>query len=137
MHPSKRAQIAYLKADKTFTKVPSKYTDFTDVCLPKLAVELSKYTRINNHTIELVDDRQPLYGLIYSQESIELETLKAYIKNNLTNSFMRPSKSLAEVPIFFNKNPNSSLRLCIDYESFNNLTIKNQYLLSLVRESLD
>ncbi len=56
MHPLKRAQIAYLKADKAFIKVPSKYADFADVFSPKLAIELPKHTRINDHAIELVDD---------------------------------------------------------------------------------
>ena len=57
IHPSKRAQIAYLKADKVLTKISSKYADFADVFLPKLPIELLKHMRINNHTIKLVDDQ--------------------------------------------------------------------------------
>ena len=71
MHPSKNAQIAHLKADEVSTKVPSQYTDFVDVFLPKLAAELSKYMRINNHAIELVDDQQPPYVSIYSLALVE------------------------------------------------------------------
>ena len=56
MHPSKRAQIAHLKADKALIKVPSKYADFADVFFPKLAVELPKHMEINDHAIELVDN---------------------------------------------------------------------------------
>ncbi len=56
MHPSRRAQIAYLKVDKAPTKVPSKYADFVEVFSPNLATELSEHTGINNHAIELVDD---------------------------------------------------------------------------------
>ena len=56
MHPSKRAQIAYLKADKAPFKVPSKYTDFINVFWSKLAIKLSDYIEIINHFIELVDD---------------------------------------------------------------------------------
>ena len=137
MHPSKRAQIAYLKADETLTKVPSKYADFADVFCSKLAVELLKYMRINDHTIELVDDQQPPYDLIYSLDSIELETLKTYIENNLPSSFIRLFKSPAKVPIFYDKKPDGSLKLCVDYQGLNNLTIKNWYPLLLVEESLD
>ncbi len=68
---------------------------------------------------------------------MELETLKAYIENNLANGFIRPSKSPVGVPILFDKKPNGSLRLCVDYQGFNNLTIKNRYPLSLVGKSLD
>ena len=137
MHPSRRAQISYLKGDEALTKVPSKYADFADIFSAKLAVELPKYTRINNHAIKLLNDWQPLYSPIYSLKLVELETLKAYIKNNLAKSFIRPSKSLAEASIFFDKKPDGSLRLCVDYQGFNNLTIKNQYSLFLVGKSLN
>ncbi len=73
LYPSGRGQLAHLKADEATTKVPSKYTDFADVFLPKLAAELSKHTGINDHAIELVDDWQPSYGSIYSLGLIELE----------------------------------------------------------------
>ncbi len=137
MHPSKRAQIAYLKADEASSKVFSKYADFVDIFSLKLAVELPKHTRINNYAIELVDDQQPICGPIYSLGPVELETLKVYIKNNLANSFIKPSKFSAKAFIFFDKKPDSSLRLCMDYQGLNNLTIKNRYLLPLVKESLD
>ncbi len=56
MHPSKKAQIAHLKADEAPIKVPSKHSDFVDVFSPKLAAELPEYTEINDHAIEVVDD---------------------------------------------------------------------------------
>ncbi len=104
---------------------------------PKLAAKLSEYTGINDHAIELVDDRQPPYGPIYSLGPIELEILKAYIENNFVNGFIRPSKSPTGAPILFDKKPDSSLRLCVDNQGLNNLTIKNQYSLPLVGESLN
>ncbi len=137
VYPLKRAQIAYLKENKAPSKVPSEYTDFTNVFSPKLAVELSEYTGINNHTMKLVDDQQPPYGPIYSLGPVELEILKAYIENNLANGFIKPFKSPARVSIFFEKKLDGSLRLCVDYQGLNNLTIKNWYLLPLVRKSLD
>ncbi len=137
MHPSRRAQIAYLKADEVPTKVPSEYVDFIDVFLPKLAAELLEHTGINDYAIELVDDWQPPYGPIYSLGPMEIETLKAYIKNNLASGFIRPSESPAGAPILFDKKSDDSLRLCVDYQGLNNLIIKNWYLLPLVIESLD
>lgn len=109
MYLSKSAQIAYLKADKAFTKVFSKYTDFADVFLLKLAAKPPEHTRINNHTIKLVDDWQSPYSSIYNLVPVGLEILIIYIKNNLANSFIKPSKSLAEASIFFDKKPNKSL----------------------------
>ncbi len=117
--------------------MPSEYADFTDIFFPKLAVELLEHTGINNHAIELLDNWQPPYGPIYSLESVELQILKTYIKNNLANGFIRSSKSPTEASIFFDKKPDGSLRLCVDYQGLNNLTIKNWYPLPLVGESLD
>ena len=82
VQPLKKAQIFHLKVDEAFTKVFSKDADFADVFSLKLVTKLSEYTGINDHTIEFVNDWQPLYGLINSLRPMELETLKAYIKNN-------------------------------------------------------
>ncbi len=134
MHLSKRAQIAYLIADKVLSKVPSKYANFADVFSPKLATELLEHTGINDHAIEFVDNWQSPYSPIYSLGPVELETLKAYIENNLANGFIRPSKSPTGALIFFDKKPDGSLRLCMNYQGLNNLTIKNRYSLLLVEE---
>ena len=133
----RRAQIAHLKADKIASKVPSEYADFADVFSSKLAIKLQEHTEINDYVIELVSDWQPPYGLIYSLGPMQLETLKAYIKNNLVNDFIKPSKSPAGALIFFDKKLDGSLRLCVDYRGLNNRTIKNWYLLPLIGESLD
>ena len=80
---------------------------------------------INDYAIELIDDKQFSYDLFYSLGPVELEMLKTYIENNLLNGFIWPSKSPVKASIFFDKKLNGSLRLFIDYQSFNNLTIKN------------
>ncbi len=68
---------------------------------------------------------------------MELETLKAYIETHLKTGFIRPSKSPTGTPIFFDKNPDGNLRLCVDYQGLKNLTIKNWYPLPLIGEALD
>ena len=55
VHPSKKAQIAYVKVDKASTQVMSEYADFADIFSPKLAAELLKHGR-KDHVIEFVDD---------------------------------------------------------------------------------
>lgn len=56
VHPSKKAQITYLKVDKALTEIFDKYKNFEDVFFPKLAAELPEHS-INNHAIELIDNR--------------------------------------------------------------------------------
>ena len=63
--------------------------------------EILEYTKINDHAIKLEEGKQPLFGLIYSLRLVELETLKTFIKTNLANSFIRPSKSFIGALIFF------------------------------------
>ena len=98
---------------------------------------LPERTKLNEHAINFENNKQPPYGLIYSLGPVELETLKIYIKTHLKTGFIQPSKSLASAPILFDKKLDDSLRLYIDYQGFNNLTIKNRYPLPLIGELLD
>ena len=43
--------------------VPAKYSDHTDVSSPDSTAELPERTGINNHPIDLVDNKQPPYDL--------------------------------------------------------------------------
>ena len=131
----RKAQIASLLIEKV--KILDKYSDFTDVFSEEKTLVLPERTELNEHAINLEDGKQPPYGPIYSLGPVELETLKTYIETHLKTGFIRPSKSPAGAPILFDKKPDGSLRLCVDYRGLNNLTIKNRYPLPLIGESLD
>ena len=131
------AQVGALLFDKAPTEVPAEYFDYSDVFSAENTVELPENTGMNEHAIKLEESKQPPFGPIYNLGPEELETLKTYIKINLANGFIRPSKSSAGAPIFFDRKPDGCLRLCVDYRSLNNITIKNQYPLPLIGESLD
>ena len=135
IHSSRQAQVATLTSKET--RIPTEYFDLSNVFSSDSAAELPEHTRINDHPIDLLDDKQPPYGPIYSLGPVELEMLKTYIKANLASSFIRSSKSPAGAPILFVRKKNGSLRLCVDYRGLNNLTIKNRYPLPLIGESLD
>ena len=138
IQPFCKLQVSGLIAEEAPTRVPAKYSDFADIFSADLASELPEHTRINDHTIKLVDSyQQPPYGPIYNLGPVELETLKAYIKTNLANGFIRPSKLPVGAPILFDRKSNGSLRLCVNYWGLNNLTIKNRYPLPLIGELLD
>ncbi len=78
-------------------------------------MELPEDTGMNKHAIELIEEKQLPYGPIYTLSSVELETLKTYIETHLKTEFIRPSKSLAGAPIFFDKKPDGSFCLCVNY----------------------
>ena len=137
VHSERQAQVGALLFNKALTKVSAENSDYSNVFSVENAAGLPENTEINEHVIELEEGKQLLFGPIYSLGAVKLETLKTYIKINLANGFIRPSKSPAGGPILFNRKPDGSLRLCVDYRGLNNITIKNQYPLPLIGKSLD
>ena len=137
VHSKKQAQVGALLFDEASTTVLAEYSDYSNVFSAENAVKLLENTEINEHAIKLEEDKQPLFGPIYSLGPVELETLKTYVKTNLANGFIRLSKFPAETPILFDKKPDGSFRLYMDYRSFNNITIKYWYPLPLIAKLLD
>lgn len=99
-------------------------------------MELPKNTGINKYTIKLIGGKQPTYGLINSQKSVKLETLKTYIETYLKTIFIWPFISPASTLILFNWKPDANFSLSVNYCSLNNLTIKNWYPLPLIGKAL-
>ena len=137
VHAEKQAQVEDLLFDKALKEISAEYSDYSDVFSAENAAELPENTGINEHAIELEEGKQPPLGPIYSLGPMELKMLKTYIKTNLANSFIRPSKSPAGAPILFDRKPDGSFHFCVDYWGLNNITIKNRYPLSLIGESLN
>ena len=96
IYPARKALIALWVAKEV--KISTKYLDFSDVFLEEKASILPEATKLNQHAIELQKGQQPPYGPIYSLGPVELEMLKTYIKTNLANGFIRPSKFPAGAP---------------------------------------
>ena len=86
IHLDRAAQIASLLAEEV--RIPDEYSDFADVFLAKKALVLQERTKLNEHTIDLEDGKQPPYGPIYSLGPMELETLKTYIETYLKTGFI-------------------------------------------------
>ena len=117
--------------------VLEKYLDFANVFWKKSAEVLPKHTKIHKHLIKLQEGKQLPASLIYNLELVELEILKIYIKTNLANGFIQPSKSPIKALICFIQKLDGSLHLCVNYQGLNNLTIKNRYPLLLIEKSLN
>ena len=63
--------------------------------------------------------------------------MKIYVKENLANGFIKPSKSLAAPSVMFVKRPDSKLRMVVDYRGLNRVTVKNRFPLPLIPKMLD
>lgn len=98
----------------TSMEIYIKYFDFLKIYSSDSLVELLEYIRINDHIINLLNDKQLFYGLIYSIELVELQILKIYIKTNLASDFIKSSKYPATTLILFLQKKNGSLHLYMD-----------------------
>jgi len=66
-----------------------------------------------------------------------LKALKEYLDVNEKRGWIRSSTSSAGAPIYFVKKKDRGLRLCVDYQQLNEITIKDRTPLPLIGESLD
>ena len=90
-----------------------------------------------DHEIKLEPGKQSTFGPIYPLSEKELKKLRKYLDENLAKGFIRKSQSTAGCPIFFIPKKDKTLRLCIDYQKLNDITVKNRYLLSNISELQD
>lgn len=88
-------------------------------------MELLENIDINKYAIILINRKQPLYKLIYALNLVEFETFKVYIETQLEIRFIQLFNSPINTLILFNKKSDDSICLFVNYQDFNNLTIKN------------
>lgn len=80
VHPFCLAQIAFLQVDEALTTVFLKYFNFANVLFFELVPNVPEHTGTDNHAINLVENNESFYKLIYSLGPMKLETLATYIK---------------------------------------------------------
>jgi DNA replication protein DnaC len=69
--------------------------------------------------------------------SDQLLELKKQIKELLEKGFIRPSSSPWGAPVIFVKKKDGTQRMCVDYRSLNDATIKNKYPLPRIDDLFD
>lgn len=90
-----------------------------------------------DHKIELSGDASILrLSPLYKMSSEELEIVKQYLQENLDTGFIEPSTAAWAAPVMFVRKKDGSLRFCIDFRAFNNITKKNKYPIPLMEETL-
>ena len=67
----------------------------------------------------------------------ELQVLKKYLKENLSNGFIWASFLPVASLVLFVKKPGEGLQFCVNYRGLNALIVKNKYPLPLIRKTLD
>ena len=67
----------------------------------------------------------------------ELKVLWKYLNDHLFKSFIWVSFSLTAASVLFVHKSEEGLRFCVNYWGLNVITVKNQYSLSLIKETLN
>jgi hypothetical protein len=80
-----------------------------------------------DHAINLMPGTEPRWGPVYRLSQEEFTALKEYIAKMLKEGKIRPSSSPAGSPVLFVTKPNGrGLRLCVDYQDLNKITVKDR-----------
>ena len=123
--------------DEALQLIPEVYHEFLDVFSQNAADKLPPH-RSFDHAIDLKEGEEPPWGPIYALSETELKALREYLDNMLRTGKIRPSKSPAGAPILFvPKAHGRGLRLCVDYQGLNRVSILNRYPLPLMNELRD
>jgi hypothetical protein len=77
--------------------------------------------------IELKPGTAPVSRRSYRMPPNELAELKTQLQDLLEKGFIRPSSSPWGCPAIFVNMKDQTLRMCVDYRPFNEVTIKNKY----------
>ena len=110
--------------------------EFKDVMPPELPKKLLP-RREEDHKIELESGAKPSAMGPYRMAPPELEELRRQLKELLEAGFIKPSKAPYGAPVLFQKKHDGSLRMCINYQALNKVTVKNKYPIPLIADLFD
>jgi hypothetical protein len=87
--------------------------------------------------IELLPGTPPISKRPYSMPVNELVELKKQIAELQAKGFIRPSSSPWGAPVLFVEKKDGTQQMCVDYQSLNEVTIKNKYPLPRIEDLFD
>jgi hypothetical protein len=87
--------------------------------------------------IDLIPGTAPIAKRPYHMAPTELAELKLQIADLQQKGYIRPASSPWRAPVLFVSKKDGSMRMCIDYRSLNEVTIKNKYPLPRIDDLFD
>jgi hypothetical protein len=87
--------------------------------------------------IDLVPGIVPIFKRPYRMATNQLAELKEQLQQLLDKGYIRPSASPMGAPVIFVPKKDGTQRMCVDYHSLNEVTIKNKYPLPIIDDMFD
>jgi hypothetical protein len=87
--------------------------------------------------IDLLRGTAPISKRPYKMFVEELKELKKQITKLPEAGYIRPSSSPWAAPVLFVQKKDGSQRMCVDYRSLNDVTVKNKYPLPCIEDLFD
>jgi hypothetical protein len=87
--------------------------------------------------IDLLPGTAPISRWPYMMSVEELKELKKQLTELQEAGYIRPSSSPWGASVLFVQKKDGSQRMCVDYRSLNDVTVKNKYLLPRVEDLFD
>jgi hypothetical protein len=126
---SNRIVLNHLDVASTLDiRTVSKYLDVFPEELPGMPLD-----REVEFVIELVPGTAPIFKRPYRMAANQLAELKEQLQELLDKGYIHPSAS----PVILVPKKNGTQRMCVDYHSLNEVTIKNMYSLPKIDDLFD
>jgi len=106
--------------------------EFVDVMLEKLPPR-----RRVDHAIEVMSGVAPPTKAPYRMSNEELKELKVQFEKNFTKGYIKLSKSPYGALVLFVHKKDGTLKMYVDYRTFNKVTMKNRYPSLRIGDLLD
>jgi hypothetical protein len=87
--------------------------------------------------IELVPGTTPIFKGPYRMATNQLDELREQLQELLHKGYIRPSASPWGAPVIFVPKKDGTQRMCMDYRSLNEFTIKNKYPFPRIDDPFD
>jgi hypothetical protein len=113
-------------------RIVSEFPDVFSKELPGMPPE-----RKVEFAIELIPGTTPISKRAYPVSGPELVELKKQTDELLEKGYIRPSTSPWVAPVLFVEKKDGMKRMCIDYKSLNEVTVKNKYPLPRIEDLFD
>jgi hypothetical protein len=102
--------------------------EFPDVMLEELSEELPEELpprKQIDHVIKVMSRVAPPTKAPYQMNHEKLKELKVQIEELLAKGYIKPNKSQYRALVLFVHKKDMTMRMCVDYGTFNKVTVKN------------